>query len=118
MEEQQEFQIKETNNTITQKTDMAYEIWILDYPKKKEKDVVEEEVFKVHKLKKSGQVDSISIEEQKIILLAPTLIEFDHTNNLHKKLLLTTRNHLSNVLSKKVMKILDTANSFQFSDHN
>jgi hypothetical protein len=33
---------------------MAYEIWILDYPKKKEKDVVEEEVFKVHKLKKSG----------------------------------------------------------------
>jgi hypothetical protein len=63
MEEQQEFQIKETNNTITQKTDMAFDIWILDYPKKKEKDVVEEEVIKVHKLRKSGVVDSISIEE-------------------------------------------------------
>jgi len=36
---------------------MAYDIWILDYPKKKEKDVVEVELEKNSKFKRSGVVD-------------------------------------------------------------
>lgn len=74
MKEKQELEIKETNNTIWQKMDLAYSLWILDYPKKKEKDMVEEVVNKVNKIKRSGVVEKLSIEEQKVILMAPTII--------------------------------------------
>jgi hypothetical protein len=80
MEEHQEFQMKETNNTITQKTDLGYDSWILPYPKKKENHIVEVELEETIKFHRSGVIDKVSIEEQKIILLAPTLIEYDEAN--------------------------------------
>ena len=38
--ENQKLDLKEGGNKVTQKVDMAYGFWILDYPTKKEKDVV------------------------------------------------------------------------------
>lgn len=66
--------MKETNNTINQKIDLAYTFWIQDYPKKKEKDVVEVKYEDSIKFKRGNVVDKISIEEQKVLLLAPTII--------------------------------------------
>ena len=38
--ENQKLDLKEGGNKVTQKVDMAYGFWILDYPTKKEKDIV------------------------------------------------------------------------------
>ena len=67
-------------------------------------------------IKPKYQGEKLSIEEQKLILLASTLIQFDETNYLHQKLLLTVRNHISNFISKKTLNILDATHSLK--DHN
>jgi len=59
---------------------MAYGLWILDYPKKKEKDVDSFAKKEIPKFQRSGLLENLSIEEQKLLLLAPTLIEYDEEN--------------------------------------
>ena len=72
-ENHDEFEIKENTNTIIKKADLAYAFWILDYPKKKEKDVIQE-IDTTPTFRRFGEVTKLSIEEQKQIILAPTLI--------------------------------------------
>ena len=70
--------------------------------------MVEEVVDKVNKIKRSGVVVKLSIEEQKLILLAPTMTQFDEYNNQHLKLLLSTRNSLTKYINKNMLKVLDS----------
>ena len=54
--ENQKLDLKEGGNKVTQKADMAYAFWILDYPTKKEKDVVVIDETKRTHFKRSGAI--------------------------------------------------------------